>query len=197
MVKTASTMTSLGSSAPDFSLLNVDGRMVGLHDFDNQPSLLVIFMCNHCPFVKHVAEELTRLARDYMPRGVAVVGINSNDTATHPGDSPEQMVHEAEARGYPFPYLFDETQEVAQAYRAACTPDFFLYDQARKLVYRGQLDASRPGNGVPNDGRDLRAALDALLTGKPLPEKQIPSIGCNIKWRAGGEPAYYDPAGVK
>ena len=197
MVKTASTMTSLGSSAPDFSLLNVDGRMIGLHDFDNQSSLLVIFMCNHCPFVKHVAEELTRLARDYMPRGVAVVGINSNDTATHPGDSPEQMVHEAEARGYPFPYLFDETQEVAQAYRAACTPDFFLYDQARELIYRGKLDASRPGNGVPNDGRDLRSALDALLIGKPLPEKQIPSIGCNIKWRAGGEPAYYDPAGVK
>lgn len=197
MVKTASTMTSLGSSAPDFSLLNVDGRMVGLHDFDDQPALLVIFMCNHCPFVKHVADELTRLARDYLPRGVAVVGINSNDTATHPGDSPEQMVHEAEARGYPFPYLFDETQEVAQAYRAACTPDFFLYDQSRKLVYRGQLDASRPGNGVPNDGRDLRAALDALLAGKPLPEKQIPSLGCNIKWRAGGEPSYYDPAGVK
>ena len=197
MVKTASTMRKLGAPAPDFKLMNVDGRMVGLEDFKKEPALLLIFMCNHCPFVKHVADGLTQLARDYMPRGVAIVGINSNDAAGYPQDSPEQMVHEAEQRGYPFPYLYDETQEVAKAYGAACTPDFFLYDKSRKLVYRGQLDASRPGNGVPVTGNDLRAALDAVLAGKPPPEKQIPSIGCNIKWRAGNEPQYFDPGGVK
>jgi peroxiredoxin len=197
MVKTASTMKEIGTPAPGFTLTNVDGRLVGLDDFKDKPALLVIFMCNHCPFVKHVADGLTRLAMDYMPKGVAIVGINSNDAATHPQDSPEQMVHEAEARGYPFPYLYDETQEVAQAYGAACTPDFFLYDKQRKLVYRGQFDASRPGNNVPVTGNDLRAALDALLAGKSLPEKHIPSIGCNIKWRAGNEPQYYDPVGVK
>ena len=197
MVKTASTMRKLGAAAPDFKLMNVDGRMVGLEDFKKEPALLVIFMCNHCPFVKHVADGLTQLARDYLPRGVAIVGINSNDAAGYPQDSPEQMVHEAEQRGYPFPYLYDETQEVAKAYGAACTPDFFLYDKTRKLVYRGQLDASRPGNGVPVTGSDLRAALDAVLAGKPPMEKQIPSIGCNIKWRAGNEPQYFEPAGVK
>jgi peroxiredoxin len=196
MVKTASTMRKLGTPAPDFQLRNVDGQMVGMHDFDDQPALLVIFMCNHCPFIKHVAGELARLASDYMPRGVAIVGINSNDAAAQPQDSPEQMVHEAEQRGYPFPYLYDETQEVAKAYGAACTPDFFLYDRQRKLVYRGQLDASRPGNNVPVTGSDLRAALDAVLAGRAPPEKQIPSIGCNIKWRAGNEPEYFDAAGV-
>ena len=196
MVKTASTMKKLGTSAPDFKLVNVDGRIVGLDDFQDKPALLVIFMCNHCPFVKHVADGLTRLAMDYLPKGVAIVGINSNDAATHPHDSPEQMVHEAEARGYPFPYLFDETQDVAKSYGAACTPDFFLYDKSRKLVYRGQLDASRPGNNIPVTGIDLRAALDAVLAGKPPAEKQIPSLGCNIKWRGGNEPVYYDPVGV-
>jgi peroxiredoxin len=196
MVKTASTMKKLWTPAPDFRLLNVDGRMVGLHDFDEKPALLVIFMCNHCPFVKHVADGLTQLAMDYLPRGVAIVGINSNDAAAHPNDSPEQMVHEAEQRGYPFPYLYDETQEVAKAYGAACTPDFFLYDKSRKLVYRGQLDGSRPGNNIPVTGADLRVALDAVLAGKPLPEKQTPSIGCNIKWRSGNEPPYYDAVGV-
>jgi peroxiredoxin len=196
MVKTASTMRKLGTPAHDFRLRNVDGRLVGLHDFDDQPALLVIFMCNHCPFVKHVAPELARLANDYMAKGVAVVGINSNDAAIHPNDSPEQMVHEAEQRGYPFPYLYDETQEVAKAYGAACTPDFFLYDKGRHLVYRGQLDASRPGNNVPLTGADLRAALDAVLAGRAAPEKQIPSIGCNIKWKSGSEPQYYDPSGV-
>ena len=140
---------------------------------------------------------LTRLAMDYMPKGVAIVGINSNDASAHPQDSPEQMIHEAEQRGYPFPYLYDETQEVAQAYGAACTPDFFVFDKQHKLVYRGQLDGSRPGNNVPVTGSDLRAALDAALAGKPLPEKQIPSIGCNIKWKAGSEPEYFDPVGVK
>jgi peroxiredoxin len=197
MVKTASTMKKIGTPAPDFKLINVDGRIVGLHDFDDQPALLVMFICNHCPFVKHVADGLTRLAMDYLPKGVAIVGINSNDAATHPHDSPEQMIHEAEARGYPFPYLYDEDQDVAKAYGAACTPDFFLYDKSRKLAYRGQLDASRPGNNIPVTGTDLRAALDAVLAGRAPPEQQIPSIGCNIKWRAGNEPQYYDPAGVK
>jgi peroxiredoxin len=197
MVKTASTMATLGSQAPDFSLVNVDGRTVSLANFEGAKALLVIFMCNHCPFVKHVASELTRLAIDYRPKGVSIVGINSNDAATHPEDSPERMVHEVEERGYPFPYLYDETQEVAQAYKAACTPDFFLYDAQRRLVYRGQLDDSRPSNGVPVTGRDLRAAIDAVLAGKPVPEPQKPSIGCNIKWKQGAEPVYYDPAGVK
>jgi peroxiredoxin len=196
MVKTASTMRKLGTAAPDFKLRNVDGRMVGLHDFDDKPALLVIFMCNHCPFVKHVADGLTKLARDYMPRGVAIVGISSNDPTSHPEDSPEKMVQEAQQRGYPFPYLFDDAQQVAKAYGAACTPDFFLYDKQRKLVYRGQLDASRPGNNIPVTGTDLRAALDAVLGGKAPPEKQIPSIGCNIKWRAGNEPEYFNPVGI-
>jgi peroxiredoxin len=196
MVKTASTMKKLGTPAADFKLVNVDGRIVGLNEFKNKP-LLVIFMCNHCPFVKHVADGLTKLANDYLPKGMAIVGINSNDAAAHPQDSPEQMVHEAEQRGYPFPYLFDETQEVAKAYGAACTPDFFLYDKNHKLAYRGQLDASRPGNNVPVTGSDLRAALDAVLAAKPASEKQIPSIGCNIKWKVGSEPQYYDPVGVK
>jgi peroxiredoxin len=197
MVKTASTMRKLGTPAPDFNLMNVDGRMVGLHDFDEQPVLLVIFMCNHCPFVKHVADGLTKLAQDYMPRGVAILGINSNDAGTYPQDSPEQMIHEAEQRGYPFPYLYDETQEVAKAFGAACTPDFFVYDKSRKLVYRGQLDASRPGNNIPVTGKDLRAALDAVLAGRPTSEEQIPSIGCNIKWREGNEPQYFAPARMK
>jgi peroxiredoxin len=197
MVKTASTMKKLGTPAPDFRLVNVDGRIVGLADFVDEPALLVIFMCNHCPFVKHVAGGIAQLAHDYMPRGLAVVGINSNDAAAHPQDSPEQMVHEAQERGYPFPYLYDETQDVAKAYGAACTPDFFLYGKNRQLYYRGQLDGSRPGNDIPVTGNDLRAAIDALLAGKPPPERQIPSIGCNIKWRAGSEPAYYDPVGVK
>ena len=186
----------VGSPAPDFSLLNIDGQHVSLQDFAGQPGLLVIFMCNHCPFVKHVAPELARLAMDYLPRGVAIVGINSNDTTMHPEDSPEQMVHEAEQRGYAFPYLFDEEQEVAKAYHAACTPDFFLFDKDHKLYYRGQLDPSRPKAGDTSDGRDLRAALDALLAGKPAPAKQISSLGCNIKWKVGNEPAYFNPAGV-
>ena len=197
MVKTASTMRKLGTPAHDFKLVNVDGRMVGLDDFADKEALLVMFICNHCPFVKHIADGLTQLANDYLPRGVAIVGINSNDASAYPQDSPEQMVHEAEQRGYPFPYLFDETQEVAKTYGAACTPDFFLYDKSRKLVYRGQLDASRPGNEIPVTGSDLRAALDALLASRPLPERQIPSIGCNIKWRAGSEPEYFQPAGIK
>ncbi len=196
MVKTASTMLPLGTKAPDFSLVNVDGSSVSLHDLENAPALLVVFMCNHCPFVIHIADELARLAAEYQRKGVAIVGINSNDPAQYPLDSPEKMVHEAEERGYTFPYLFDETQEVAQAYRAACTPDFFLFDKSQRLVYRGQLDDSRPGSSVPVTGQDLRAALDAILNGQPVPTPQKPSLGCNIKWKPGHEPDYFSPQGV-
>ena len=197
MVRTASTMLTLGTKAPPFELVNVDSRTISLADFKDAKALLVIFMCNHCPFVKHVAQELVDLARDYQPRGVAIVGINSNDTAAHPDDSPEQMVQEAEQRGYTFPYLFDEDQAVAKAYRAACTPDFFLFDGQQRLVYRGQLDGSRPNTGIPVTGKDLRAALDAVLAGQPVPDDQNPSIGCNIKWKPGNEPNYFDTIGAK
>lgn len=196
MVKTASTMLQLGTSAPDFSLLNVDGRTLTLADFRGAPALLVMFVCNHCPFVKHVAGELRRLAADYQPRGVAIVAINSNDSSKYPEDSPERMVHEVEERGYTFPYLFDEDQVVAKAYRAACTPDFFLFDAEQRLVYRGQLDDSRPKSEIPVTGADLRAALDAVLAGRPVAERQRPSIGCNIKWREGNEPEYFNATGV-
>jgi len=196
MVKTASTMLPLGTQAPDFSLPNVDGSTVSLSDFDDAKALLVVFMCNHCPFVIHVAPELARLAAEYQAKGVAVVGISSNDVSTHPQDSPEQMVREAQERGYTFPYLYDETQEVAKAYRAACTPDFYVFDAEKKLVYRGQLDDSRPESGIPVTGEDLRAALDAVLEGKPVPEDQKPSIGCNIKWKEADAPEYFDPAGT-
>jgi peroxiredoxin len=192
MVRTPSTMLPLGTPAPDFKLMNVDGREVSRDDFADAPALLVIFMCNHCPFVIHVADELAKLTREYMGRGVAVVGINSNDVSKHPADSPERMVAEAENRGYPFPYLYDETQEVAHAYRAACTPDFFLFDGQRKLVYRGQMDDSRPDSGIPVTGRDLRLALDAVLAGEEAPKEQRPSLGCNIKWKEGNEPEYFD-----
>ena len=194
MVRTASTMLPLGTHAPDFSLVNVDGQTVSLGDFAGAPALLVVFMCNHCPYVIHVAPELARLAAEYQARGVAVVGINSNDVSTHPADSPEQMVHEAEQRGYSFPYLFDEDQQVAQRYHAACTPDFFLFDRNQQLVYRGQLDDSRPKTDIPLTGHDLRAALDSVLAGQPLPVNQKPSIGCNIKWKAGNEPDYFKNA---
>jgi thiol-disulfide isomerase/thioredoxin len=177
-------------------LVNVDGRTFSLAEFQSQPALLVMFICNHCPFVKHLAAELARFGAECQGRGVAVVAINSNDTAAHPEDSPERMIHEVEERGYSFPYLFDETQSVAKAYRAACTPDFFLFDKPRRLVYRGQFDGSRPGNGVPVTGADLRRALDCLLAGQPVPSEQRPSIGCNIKWRSGQEPQYFNPAGV-
>jgi peroxiredoxin len=196
MVKTASTMLPLGTTAPPFELVNVDGRTVTRDDFRDRPALVVMFICNHCPFVKHLAADLARFADDYQRRGVAIVAINSNDSATHPDDSPERMVHEAEERGYAFPYLFDEDQSVAKDYHAACTPDFFLFDGQQRLVYRGQFDGSRPGNGVPITGEDLRRAVDCVLDGKPVPADQRPSIGCNIKWRRGQEPSYFDPAGV-
>ena len=196
MVKTASTMLPLGTKAPDFSLVNIDGGTVSLSDFAGKPALVVIFMCNHCPFVKHLAADLAAFAREYQQKGAAVVGVNSNDVASHPEDSPENMVREAEEQGYTFPYLFDEDQQVAQAYHAACTPDFFVFDKDQKLVYRGQFDASRPGNGIPITGADLRCAVDAVLAGNTPPQKQTPSIGCNIKWKAGNEPEYFNPAGV-
>lgn len=191
MVKTASTMLPLGTEAPGFALPDTSGRIVTLADFDVQPVLLVAFICNHCPFVKHIAPELARLSQDYQARGVGIVGINSNDSQAYPEDSPDNMSQEVRQRGYTFPYLYDETQQVAKAYRAACTPDFFVFDRARRLAYRGQMDGSRPGNNIPVTGCDLRAALDAVLKGQPAPEEQRASIGCNIKWRPGNEPEYF------
>jgi len=184
-------MLELGTKAPDFRLPDTKGNEVSLSDFADSKALLVVFMCNHCPFVKHVREGLVKLAKDYAEKGVGVVGISANDVANYPQDSPDKMAQEAEKYGYPFPYLFDETQEVAKAYRAACTPDFFVFDRDRKLVYRGQMDPSRPDNGVPVTGKDIRAAIDAVLEGKPVSEDQIPSVGCNIKWKPGNEPDYY------
>jgi len=189
-------MLPLGTQAPDFSLLNVDSQTISLSDFEGKPALLVMFICNHCPFVKHIAEELSALGREYQSRGAAVVAISSNDSTKYPEDSPEQMVHEAESRGYVFPYLFDEDQAVAKAYKAACTPDFFLFDGDQNLVYRGQLDASRPGNDIPVTGSDLRAALDAVLSGQAVAQEQTPSIGCNIKWVETQEPEYFLPNGI-
>lgn len=196
MVKTASTMLPLGTSAPDFSLLNVDSKTVSLADFADAKALVVIFMCNHCPFVKHLAPALAEFGRECQAKGAAVVAISSNDVANYPDDSPEQMVHEAENRGYTFPYLYDEDQSVAQAYKAACTPDFYVFDADKKLAYRGQFDASRPGNDIPITGEDLRKAVDAVLAGQPVPEPHMPSIGCNIKWISGKEPGYFNPAGT-
>src|SRR3954462_4883383 len=191
MARTPSTMLPLGTQAPPFTLVNVDANLVSLSDFAGAPAFLAIFMCNHCPFVKHLADALAQFGAEYMAKGVAIVGISSNDVSSHPADSPEQMVHEAEDRGYTFPYLFDESQEVAKEYRAACTPDFFLFDGDRKLVYRGQFDSSRPDSGTSVTGADLRAAVDAVLAGKKPSEKQTPSIGCNIKWIPGNEPDYF------
>jgi len=183
-------MAPLGTPAPEFRLPDTDGRLVSLSDFTDAPAVLVAFICNHCPYVKHVREAFARLAREYQARGVAIVAINSNDVATHPDDSPAKMKEEKQAAGYVFPYLFDESQQVARAYRAACTPDFFLFDKQRRLVYRGQMDASRPGNGKANDGADLRAALDAVIAGKTPSAQQVPSMGCNIKWKPGNEPTF-------
>lgn len=191
MVAVNSTMLEIGTSAPHFRLPSAGGEFVSIDDFSHARALLVMFICNHCPFVKHVREELVRIARDYQGSGVAVVAINSNDWSAYPDDSPERMAEEVREFGYPFPYLCDESQEVARAYRAACTPDFYLFDAGRKLVYRGQLDDSRPGNQVPVTGKELRVALDALLAGRPVPGPQRPSLGCNIKWRPGNEPDYF------
>jgi peroxiredoxin len=192
MVLTPSTMLGLGTRAPDFSLPAAAGNTVRLADFKDAPALLVIFMCNHCPYVKHIREGLAALTKTYQAKGAAVVGINANDMAKYPDDSPEMMVKEIEFAGYTFPYLYDESQEVAKAYRAACTPDFYVFDKDQRLAYRGQMDDSRPDSEIPVTGKDLAAALDAVLAGKPGPEDQKPSIGCNIKWKAGNEPDYFE-----
>ncbi len=183
MAATESSMLALGTPAPTFRLPDFDGRLVSLDDFRAAPALLVAFICNHCPFVQHLRAEFARFAREYQARGVAVVAINSNDLEAFPQDGPAGMAEEARAAGYTFPYLLDETQQTAKAYQAACTPDFFLFDRERKLVYRGQFDASRPGKGVAT-GADLRAACDALLSGLPLVVDQRPSVGCGIKWKS-------------
>jgi peroxiredoxin len=191
MAMTASTMLELGTKAPDFRLPDTEGNLVSLSDFDDAPVLLVVFMCNHCPFVRHILDHLLELAKEYQAKGVAAVGINSNDVESYPDDRPEMMAKIAREKGFPFPYLYDETQEVAKSYRAACTPDFFLFDGQRRLAYRGQMDDSRPGNHEPITGADLRAALEAVLAGRPVPERQRPSMGCNIKWKPGNEPEYF------
>jgi len=196
MVRTVSTMLELGTPAPDFALPDTEGNIVSLSDFAGRKALLVIFMCNHCPYVKHVAPQLKLLADDYASRGVGIVGISSNDAEKYPSDSPEAMAKEKADRGYHFPYLYDENQSVAKAYAAACTPDFFLFDAELKLVYRGQLDSSRPDSGIPVTGEDLRAAIDAVLAGRQPAVAQRASLGCNIKWKAGNEPQYFKPQGT-
>lgn len=195
MPATASTMLELGTKAPDFSLRDVvSGRTVSLGAFQNKKALLVMFICHHCPFVKHVKSELARIGDDYASKDLAIVAISSNDPAVAADDSPEGLKQMASEWGLHFPVLYDESQDVAKSYNAACTPDFFVFDSNRKLVYRGQLDDSRPSNGKPVTGADLRTAIDAVLSGKPLSGEQRPSLGCNIKWKAGNEPAYYHTA---
>ncbi len=191
MAATPSTMAPLGTEAPDFHLPATNGKLVSLADFEGAPALLVAFLSNHCPFVKHLRRQLASFVKDYQPRGLAAVGINANDVERYPADSPEAMVREVEQIGYSFPYVFDESQDVARAYGAACTPDFFLYDGERRLAYRGQFDGSRPGNGMPVTGDDLRAAVEAVLAGDRPNDEQVPSIGCNIKWKPGNEPDYF------
>jgi peroxiredoxin len=192
MAQTPSTMLELGTAAPDFSLGNVvDGRKVSLSDFKNHPALWVMFICNHCPFVVHIRQELVKLANEAVDRGVGVVAINSNSIRTHPQDGPENMRKLAAEEKWKFPFLFDESQEVAKAYRAACTPDLYLFDAQKRLFYRGQFDDSRPSNGKPVTGADFKHALDGVLASKEAPGNQRPSIGCNIKWSPGNEPPYY------
>ncbi len=184
MAKTESTMVALGTAAPDFSLPDVvSGKTVSLKDFDAKKALLVMFICRHCPYVQHVQEELARLGKDYVARNVGIVAISSNDAKGYPDDAPASLKEMAQELKFIFPYCYDESQKVAKAYSAVCTPDFFLFDHGRKLVYRGQLDDSRPGSGKPVTGRDLRAALDAALAGQSAPADQKPSLGCNIKWK--------------
>ncbi len=191
MVLTPSTMLELGTPAPPFRLPDPQGRLVALEDFRNAPALLVCFICNHCPYVKHIRTGLAEFAREYQARGLAIVAINANDVEHYPDDSQQKMAEETKRYGYVFPYLYDETQQVAATYRAACTPEFYLFDRHRRLVYRGQFDGSRPGNNLPVTGADLRAAADAVLEGRAVSEKQIPSVGCNIKWKPGNEPDYF------
>ncbi|QZZ18946.1 thioredoxin family protein [Leptothermofonsia sichuanensis E412] len=191
MALTPSTMLALGTVAPDFSLPDVvSGETISLASMAGKKALLVMFICQHCPYVKHVKEQLATLGKDYQGSELGIVAISANDVASYPADAPEQLKEMAIALGFTFPFCYDETQEVAKAYTAACTPDFFLFDGERKLVYRGQLDDSRPGNGLPVTGRDLRQAIEATLTGQPISPDQKPSIGCNIKWKPGNEPGY-------
>jgi peroxiredoxin len=191
MALTASTMLALGTPAPSFALPDVvSGKTISLDTFAGKKALLVMFICHHCPYVVHVKDELARIGVDYGGRSVGIVAISANDAETHPADSPDGLREMAQQTGFRFPLCYDETQKVAQAYTAACTPDLFLFDEKRKLVYRGQLDGSRPKNDVPITGHDLRAALDAVLAGKPVSAEQKPSMGCNIKWKAGNEPKY-------
>jgi peroxiredoxin len=188
MARTHSGALPLGTPAPDFALPDPDGKIHRLADFADAPALVVAFICNHCPYVQHIREELARFARDVAARGVGVVAINPNDFERYPADAPPRMAEEARRFGYAFPYLYDERQEVTRAYRAACTPEFALFDGARRLAYRGRFDASRPGSGVPVTGADLRAAVDAVLAGRRCAAEQAPSMGCSIKWKPGREP---------
>jgi peroxiredoxin len=185
MALTESTMLELGTTAPDFALTDtVTGNTVRRDDFKGKDALLVMFICTHCPYVKHIESSLGKLGADYAAKPIGIVAISSNDATTYPADSPAGLKAQAQAQGFTFPYLYDETQDVARAYSAACTPDLFLFDKDFKLVYRGQYDSSRPGNGIPVTGEDLRAAIDTVLKGKPVSADQRPSIGCNIKWKA-------------
>jgi peroxiredoxin len=192
MAQTPSTMMlPIGAKAPEFQLPDPFRRVWSLADFEGAPALLVAFICNHCPFVKHVRAGFAQLAKEYQERGVGVIGISSNDFEAYPDDGPEAMAKEIRSAGYTFPYLVDESQQVAKEYRAACTPDFFVFDRENQLAYRGQMDGSRPGNDVPVSGEDLRRALDAVLEGRAVPEEQRPSLGCNIKWKPGNAPEYF------
>lgn len=192
MVMTPSTMLPLGIRAPDFSLPDVvTGKMVSTKDFVSKKALLVMFICRHCPYVQHVKEELTQLGRDYERSEMGIVAISSNDVARYPTDAPGSLKEFSEEQDFRFPLLFDETQVVAKTYTAACTPDFFLFDKERKLVYRGQLDGSRPGNNTPVTGQDLRAAIEAVLSDRPVDPHQHPSTGCSVKWKPGNEPEYF------
>jgi len=190
MARTPSTMLELGTSLPPFSLPDLDGNLVSSENFKNFP-VLVMFICNHCPYVKHVIAKLSKLAKDYQEKGIKVAAINSNDIEHYPDDAPDKMKDFAELHNFSFPYLYDESQQVAKVYQAACTPDFYLFDASHKLVYRGQMDSSRPNTTIPVSGEDLSRAVDNLLTGKPQAKEQLPSVGCNIKWKAGNEPDYF------
>ena len=192
MALTPSTMLALGTRAPDFTLPDVvSGKTISLATFAAKKALLIMFICQHCPYVQHVKGELARLGKDYANQDIGIVAISANDAANYPDDAPDQLKAMAKTEGFVFPFCYDESQETAKAYTAACTPDFFLFDASRKLVYRGQLDESRPGNGKPLTGKDLRAAIDAVLAGKSVSATQMPSVGCNIKWKRANEPSYY------
>jgi peroxiredoxin len=191
MALTASTMLALGTKAPDFALPDtVSGKTIRLESFKNAPGLLIMFICRHCPYVKHVQNEIAKIGRDYKDKQLAIVAISANDVENYPEDAPEKLKEMAQSLKFTFPLCYDESQSVAKAYRASCTPDFFLFDGQHKLVYRGQLDDSRPGNNEPNNGKDLRSAIDAVLAGKSITTEQKSSVGCNIKWKAGKEPNY-------